>query len=92
MRVDAQRLRTNSTPLPLTARRVLRGCTTRLSILETLQQVRSRQSDDLAQDGDSGGRRGKHRISPRMIADTLHLHPTTVYGHLKQLRAQGIIE
>ena len=83
---------TNSTPLPLTDRRVLRGRTTRLAVLEALQLLRARQSDDLVQDGDSAGRSGGHRITARMIADTLHLHPTTVYGHLKQLRAQGIIE
>jgi DNA-binding transcriptional ArsR family regulator len=90
--LDAQRLRTNGTPLPLTDRRVLRGRTTRLAVLQVLQELRGHQSDDLARDGDSAGRSGGHRMTARMIADTLHLHPTTVYGHLKQLRAQGIIE
>lgn len=90
--LDAQRLRTNSMPLPLTDRRVLRGRTTRLAVLEALQQLRTRQPDDLAQDTDRAGQSGGYRISVRMIADMLHLHPTTVYGHLKQLRAQGIIE
>jgi DNA-binding transcriptional ArsR family regulator len=68
-----------------------RGRTTRLAILEALQLPRARQSDDLVRDDDRA-ERTRHRITARMIADMLHLHPTTVYGHLKQLRAQGIIE
>ena len=90
--LDAQRLRTNSVPLPLTDRRVLRGRTTRLAILEAFQLIRGHQSDDPVQGSDKAERIGGCRITARMIADTLHLHPTTVYGHLKQLRAQGIIE
>jgi predicted metal-dependent phosphoesterase TrpH len=31
-------------------------------------------------------------VLTHLIADALHLHLTTVYGHLKRLRAQGIIE
>ena len=90
--LDAQRLRTNSVPLPLTDRRVLRGRTTRLAILEAFQLIRGRQSDDPVRGGDKAERTGGHRITAQMIADMLHLHPTTVYGHLKQLRVQGIIE
>jgi hypothetical protein len=90
--LDAQRLRTNSTPLPLTDRRVLRGRTTRLAVLDAFQQLRSRQPEESARDTDRAGRRSGHRISARMVAETLQLHPTTVYGHLKQLRAQGIVE
>ena len=89
--LDAQRLRDNSMQLPPTDRRVLRGRTTRLAILEAIQQLRAGHSGDLVQDDDRA-ERTRHRITARMIADILHLHPTTVYGHLKRLRAQGITE
>jgi hypothetical protein len=89
--LDAQRLRDNSIPLPPTDRRVLWERTTRLPVLEAPQQLSSRQSDDVVQHEDHG-KRASNQITARMLSNLLHPHPTTVYGHLKQLRAQGIIE
>lgn len=88
--LEAQRLRTNA-PLSPTDRRVARGRTTRLAILEALQALLGDQSSDPDQDGDILRVSGR-RVTGRMLAATLHLHPTTVYSHIKQLRAMGIIE
>ena len=89
--LDAQRMRINTKPLPLTDRRVLRGRTTRLAILEAFQMLHSEPSGDLVQATTLCEQR-RHRVTVQVIADTLHLHPTTVYSHLRRLRAQGIIE
>jgi DNA-binding transcriptional ArsR family regulator len=89
--LDAHRMRTNTMPLPLTDRRVLRGRTTRLAILEAFQMLHSEPSGDLVQTT-TRCEQSSHHVTVQVIADTLHLHPTTVYSHLKRLRAQGIIE
>jgi DNA-binding transcriptional ArsR family regulator len=88
--LEAQRMRTNN-PLSPTDRRVARGRTTRLAILEALQALTRDQSSDPDQNGDIGWASGR-RVTGRMLAATLHLHPTTVYNQLKQLRALGILE
>lgn len=89
--LDAQRMRTTTTPPPLTDRRTARGRTTRLAILEAFQTLQSADNDAVERVSDHLVQR-EHRTTAKIIAETLHLHPTTVYGHLKQLRVQGLIE
>jgi hypothetical protein len=48
--------------------------------MEALQPLRSRLRDDPVRDGNRA-KQTNHRMTARMIADTLHLHPTTVYTH-----------
>ena len=67
-------------------RRILRGRTTTLAILEALESVYGH-----AHDGVSGVEENGPRVSARELASRLQLHPTTVYAHLRQLRALGII-
>jgi DNA-binding transcriptional ArsR family regulator len=81
-------------PCPETDRRVMRGRSTRLAILEALealQEQECRRSVDTAQEAASTSGR-EPRVTGRELASRLQLHPTTVYGHLKQLRTLGIIE
>ena len=89
--LDAQRLLTNDNLLLPTDRRVARGRATRLAILEVRQTLKHGRSVGLELDGD-GTLRSGFRVTGSELAATLHLHPTTVYAHLKQLQALGIIE
>jgi DNA-binding transcriptional ArsR family regulator len=83
--LDAQRRRAPNTPRSVTDRRLAHGRTTRMAILEAWQAlVTDRTSVDTPP-------RGLRRMIGRELAAQLHLHPTTVYAHLKQLEAQGII-
>ena len=72
----------------------MRGRSTRLAILEALEalqeQERRQPVDNEYEAASTSGR--EPRVTGRELASRLHLHPTTVYAHLKQLRTLGIIE
>ncbi len=92
--VDSLRLRQTGSPLPPTDRRIARGRTTRLAILEA---VRTRghthvQPPEMNGSDCSALQTRTRRVTGRELAAQLHLHPTTVYAHLKQLQAQGAID
>ncbi len=89
--VEALRLRYNDSPLPPTDRRIARGRTTRLAILEAMR-TRTRADGHARETDDTAPRTRSRRVIGREIAAQLHLHPTTVYAHLKQLQVQGLIE
>jgi DNA-binding transcriptional ArsR family regulator len=81
-------------PCPETDRRVMRGRSTRLAILEALEalqeQERRQPLDNAHKAASSSGR--EPRVTGRELASRLQLHPATVYAHLKQLRTLGVIQ
>jgi DNA-binding transcriptional ArsR family regulator len=81
-------------PLPEADRRVMRGRSTQLAILEALEALQARLDCQHANvDHDAVGTQGsRHRVTGRELAAQLQLHPTTVYAHLKQLRALGVVD
>ena len=95
LRINGQRTQQNGAPIdtqaePRTDRRRAQGRTTQLAILEALQACEAQCALDLAQEGARTQAPG-HRMTARTLAAQLRLHPSTVYTHLKQLSAQGII-
>lgn len=89
--LDAQRRRAHTRPVPETDRRLRRGRNTRLAVVEALQALQIGPPPEEV--SSTGGRhRRASRVTGREIATYLHLHPTTVCTHLRQLRALGIIE
>lgn len=105
--VEAQRLRKNAGYAPQaqahthqacvrqadaqqTDRRRARGRTTRLAILEAIHACEDQCAPDLEQEG-TRAQASSSRVAVRALAAQLHLHPATVYAHLKQLSAEGIM-
>lgn len=92
--LEAQRLRTHDGRAPQTDppmdRRRARGRTTHLAILAALQADEAQpdrpdqHAPDPEQAGTSTGAAGQ-RVTARELAAQLHLHPSTVYAHLKQI-------
>jgi DNA-binding transcriptional ArsR family regulator len=72
----------------------MRGRSTRLAILEALQNVQEHERCQPLDDAHGAVSRLERepRVTGRELASRLQLHPTTVYAHLKQLRRLGIIE
>lgn len=87
--VEAQRLRTHESAAPqtdpATDRRRLRGRATRLAILEALHAWEYQPAPDPALAGTSAMASAR-RVTGRALAAHLHLHPATVYAHLKRIR------
>jgi hypothetical protein len=87
--VEAQRLRTHEDAAPqadpATDRRRLRGRATRLAILEALQAWEDQRAPDPALAG-TRAVAGARRVTGHALAAHLHLHPATVYAHLKRIR------
>jgi hypothetical protein len=90
--LEGRLLTPHQQPCPETDRRVMRGRSTRLAILEALETLQERRQpvDNAQQAASMSGR--ELRVTGRELALRLQLHPTTVYGHLKQLRSLGVIE
>ena len=85
--LEGRLLTQRRSPQPEVDRRVLRGRTTMLAILEALETEQGQTHD-----GVSGVEERAPRLSVSELAAQLQLHPTTVYAHLKQLRVLGVIE
>lgn len=82
---------------PETDRRHLRGRATRLAILEALCACQAEQTgeDQCAPPSTCAGTSaaaGARRVTGRMLATQLQLHPATVYAHLKQIRQMNAQE
>jgi DNA-binding CsgD family transcriptional regulator len=79
---------------PQVDRRVMRGRSTTLAILEALETLQEHEHCQPPVDtcGAVSGSGREPQMTGRELASRLQLHPTTVYAHLKQLRALGIIE
>jgi DNA-binding transcriptional ArsR family regulator len=90
--LEAQRRRPHETPLPATDRRVMRGRNTRLAIIEALHVLQTVQVSPGGVEACTHTLQSpKQQVTGRQLADYLRLHPRTVYAHLKQLRATGLI-
>jgi DNA-binding transcriptional ArsR family regulator len=89
--LEAQRRRSNKGAVEVSDRRLRRGRSTRLAIVEALQVLKVQKQSEL-ETGRLPGRRQHYRVTGHEVAAYLQLHPSTVYGHLKQLRAAGVIE
>ncbi len=72
-------------------RRLRRGRSTRLAIIEAVQVLKVQRQSELEHDLLRGCTQ-YYRVTGHEVAAYLHLHPTTVNRHLKQLRALGMIE
>jgi DNA-binding transcriptional ArsR family regulator len=79
-------------PCPETDRRAMRGRSTRLAVLEALEALQERRQpvDNAHEVAWTSGR--EPRVTGQELASRLQLHPATVYAHLKQLRALGVIQ
>jgi DNA-binding transcriptional ArsR family regulator len=89
--LEAQRRRSGADSRQLNDRRFRRARSTRLAIVEALHVLLMQKQFEGENDRGGRGKCGL-RVTGREIAAYLHLHPTTVNGHLKTLRAVGIID
>jgi hypothetical protein len=89
--LEAQRRRIDRDSQVENDRRLRRGRSTWLAIVEALQVLQmQKQSETERRRGTKST--GSSRVTGHEVAAYLHLHPTTVNGHLKLLRALGIID
>jgi hypothetical protein len=88
--LEAQRRRSDRGAVGANDRRLTRGRSTRLAIIEAVQVLKDQRLAELGH-GLPLGSRQHSRVTGYEVATYLHLHPTTVNRHLKQLRALGMI-
>lgn len=74
-------------------RRIQRGRSTALAVLEALETLQQQAHEQVVEWTQQNVARPvrKPRVTGRALASRLQLHPATVYAHLKQLRAWGIV-
>jgi DNA-binding transcriptional ArsR family regulator len=89
--LEGQRRRKDAGPVAIDDWRRRRGRSTRLAILEALRVIEPAKQSHV-ESGHYGQSNRDTRVTGRDIATYLHLHPTTVNTHLKQLRVLGIID
>lgn len=89
--LEAQRRRKGMRPIAIDDWRLRQGRSTRLAILEALRVLEVKKESHL-ESSLYGRAERDSRVTGREIATYLHMHPTTVNAHLKQLRTLGIID